>query len=52
VGPGEGLLQALLGYEAQLMKVGTQATPVENLVLDGLLQLSFRHDPAVAQDPA
>jgi hypothetical protein len=52
LGPGEGVGEALLGDEAQLVEARAQAAPVEDLVLDGLLQLSVRDDPAIAQDPS
>jgi hypothetical protein len=42
--------QALLGDVAELVQAGTEPAAVEDLVLDGLLELSLRDDPAVAQD--
>ena len=51
VGAGQGLLQALLGDEAELVEVRPEPAAVEHLVLDGFLELSFGDDAAVAQDP-
>jgi hypothetical protein len=42
--------QALLGDEAELVEARAEPAAVEHLVLDGLLQLSVRDHPAVAQD--
>jgi hypothetical protein len=50
VGPRQRVDQALLGDVAELVEAGPQAAAVEDLVLDGLLQLSVRDDPAIAQD--
>jgi hypothetical protein len=36
--------------EPQLDQVGAQPAAVEDLVLNGLLQLPLRDDPAIAQD--
>ena len=50
VGAGERVDEPLLGDEAELEEARAQAAAVEDLVLDGLLQLSLRDDPAIAQD--
>jgi hypothetical protein len=42
--------ESLLGDVAELVEAGAEAAAVEDLVLDGLLQLSLRDDPAIAQD--
>ena len=52
LGPGERVGEALLGDEAELLEARAQASAVEHLVLDGLLQLPVGDDPAVAQDPS
>jgi hypothetical protein len=52
MGLRQGLLQPLFGDEAQFMKARSQPPPVENLVLDRLLELALGHDAAVPQDPA
>jgi hypothetical protein len=50
VGPGQGLAQPLLRDEAELVEVRAEAAAVEDLVLDGLLELSLGDDATVAQD--
>jgi hypothetical protein len=50
VGAGEGVGEALLGDESELVEARAEATTVEDLVLDRLLELLVRDDPAVAQD--
>ncbi|MGE5126878.1 MAG: hypothetical protein ACM3PV_11345 [Betaproteobacteria bacterium] len=50
VGPRQRVDQALLGDVAELVEAGAETAAVEDLVLDGLLQLSVRDDPAIAQD--
>jgi hypothetical protein len=51
VGAGEGLLQAVLGDEAQLVEAGAEPPAEEDLVLDGLLELVLGDETAVPQDP-
>jgi hypothetical protein len=50
VGAGEGVGEALFRDEAELVQARPEPAAVEHLVLDGLLQLLVRDDPAVAQD--
>jgi hypothetical protein len=50
VGAGQRVEQPLFGDEAQLVEAGSQPAAVQDLVLDGLLQLTFGDDPAIAQD--
>ena len=52
LGPGKGLGQPLLGDEAELIETRAEAAAVEDLMLNGLLQLCFTDDSAVAENPS
>src|SRR4029077_5268543 len=51
VGLGQDLLQLLLADEAQLVEAGAQAAPVEDLVVDRLLELALGDDAPVLEQP-
>ena len=47
----ESLLETLFGDEPELMEAGSQASTVQHLVLDGLLELRLGDNSAVAEVP-
>ena len=50
VGTGQCGLEPFLGDEPELVEVGAQPASVQDLVLDGLLELPLGDDAAIAED--